>query len=703
MNRVKKLFACAFCACAALFCAFGFAVGFGNTVNAEFAYTAGTGYDAYTIAEGVNVYDYAVEQTGKTEYNGIAITPFIAAGTFWDVNVVRENTIGEYTFNAAGLTVGSIVVLEFVNAVPVQNFETVTIAFGSNGGATFEAYNVNEISGGALGTAKTSITVPHWAGIRADLKLADYANENGTVSAIAFKQTTAPQKGETCELAFSGFILNEPFKYEEAFEYDASEEFIVKQTATEYNGLAVEPFDDFGTFWDDNFFQTTGIGRYTANAGTTDGKVAILEFVHPISVKEFSLLKIRACSNGGGNVAFFNAYEIENGKLGEKKLEWNIGNISLQDYSLDLTNFADENGEVGKIAIQVYDASDASGNPLTVTETVIDGFTLGNLYTVIFNDENGRTLSSERVVKGEKAARPQDPAIAKEEGYEITFGGWYNGKTKWNFDNDVVTEDVTLTAKIIINAIDYTCTFTDCEGNETEVTYTVETASGVLAGLKEKLHENDERYMYTNNLPETLPLENGKEYYEKKEAVIYTVTIGEDEVEAAYGDKITRPQDPATAKEEGYEITFIGWFNGETEWNFEEDTVTENVTLTAKFDRKIIEYTVTFVADGTTVATLKYTVENKEITAPEVPEKEGYKGEWESYELNCSDITVNAIYTEVKPEKPDPEPEPEPEPDPDKPKEDSSGCKSEMSGAGIVGIVCLACAAVIVIKKKRDN
>ena len=56
------------------------------------------------------------------------------------------------------------------------------------------------------------------------------------------------------------------------------------------------------------------------------------------------------------------------------------------------------------------------------------------------------------------------------------------------------------------------------------------------------------------------------------------------------------------------------------------------------------EYTATFKADGVTVAKVPYTV-SEGLTAPEVPEKEGYRGAWESYTAN-GDIIVNAVYTE---------------------------------------------------------
>lgn len=44
------------------------------------------------------------------------------------------------------------------------------------------------------------------------------------------------------------------------------------------------------------------------------------------------------------------------------------------------------------------------------------------------------------------------------------------------------------------------------------------------------------------------------------------------------GEKIVKPADP-----EKTNYVFNGWFSGETEWNFETMTVSENVTLTAKW------------------------------------------------------------------------------------------------------------------------
>ena len=57
------------------------------------------------------------------------------------------------------------------------------------------------------------------------------------------------------------------------------------------------------------------------------------------------------------------------------------------------------------------------------------------------------------------------------------------------------------------------------------------------------------------------------------------------------GEKATRPEDPEKeATSHTTEYTFVGWFTKdgetETEWNFFDDIVTENVTLYAKFTEK---------------------------------------------------------------------------------------------------------------------
>ena len=129
----------------------------------------------------------------------------------------------------------------------------------------------------------------------------------------------------------------------------------------------------------------------------------------------------------------------------------------------------------------------------------------------------------------------------------------------------------------------------------------------------------------------------------------YTVTFdGENESEYIVGSKINRPQDPTKEDENGYSYTFIGWYNGDNVWDFEKDTITENLELVSMYEKSLIEYRVTFRASGRRIAEVTYTVEDREIEEPEVPEKSGYVGRWEEYTLTMGNITVEAVYTKIE-------------------------------------------------------
>ena len=101
----------------------------------------------------------------------------------------------------------------------------------------------------------------------------------------------------------------------------------------------------------------------------------------------------------------------------------------------------------------------------------------------------------------------------------------------------------------------------------------------------------------------------------------YTVTFqSEGGSEVASQIRANTPADrPADPTKEGY--TFIGWYNGESEWNFA-DAVTEALTLTAKW--QLNQYTITFdTAGGSEVAPITQDY-GTTITAPANPAKTGY-------------------------------------------------------------------------------
>lgn len=136
-----------------------------------------------------------------------------------------------------------------------------------------------------------------------------------------------------------------------------------------------------------------------------------------------------------------------------------------------------------------------------------------------------------------------------------------------------------------------------------------------------------------------------------------------DPVEVVYGERVNKPTDPAT-----YGLTFEGWYlepNCVTEWNFESDTVTSDMTLYAKWDP--ILYTVTFdLANSHATQTIEsQTVPYRGlITKPEDPDdifvsyysgyvfrywKDSSGHAWDfKHDIVQGDMTLYAVWEEWK-------------------------------------------------------
>ena len=121
-----------------------------------------------------------------------------------------------------------------------------------------------------------------------------------------------------------------------------------------------------------------------------------------------------------------------------------------------------------------------------------------------------------------------------------------------------------------------------------------------------------------------------------------------------------RPADPT---KEGY--TFIGWYNGESEWNFE-TPVTADLTLTAKW--QINRYTITFdTAGGSEVPSITQDY-GTAITPPAAPTRTGYTFAGWNREIPTAmpagDMTITARWTEnrviviIRPDDSKDEPDP---------------------------------------------
>ena len=247
-----------------------------------------------------------------------------------------------------------------------------------------------------------------------------------------------------------------------------------------------------------------------------------------------------------------------------------------------------------------------------------------NTYTVTFVDYDGTVLSTETYEEGATVTAPADPTRAADESYTYAFSGW---------DKTVatVTEDVTYTATYAKTAIEYTVTFKAEGAVVATKTYTVENRETFEApAVPEKAH-------YTGAWAEFTLTTGNVEVEAVYTAVTYTVVFKADgKVVSALqytveNNVISEPEIPEKA---GYGAKWESYtLNG------------GNKEVNAIYTAGV--YTVTFKADGVTVGTCDYTVENKEITPPQVPAKPHYTGTWEAYTLETGNVTVNAVYTPV--------------------------------------------------------
>ena len=82
-------------------------------------------------------------------------------------------------------------------------------------------------------------------------------------------------------------------------------------------------------------------------------------------------------------------------------------------------------------------------------------------------------------------------------------------------------------------------------------------------------------------------IEESGDENERKEYVVLFDSLGGTTVQSqivVLGEKIIRPIDPTKPDDSKYEYAFAGWYFEGKEWDFERDTVSENITLTAKWD-----------------------------------------------------------------------------------------------------------------------
>ena len=271
------------------------------------------------------------------------------------------------------------------------------------------------------------------------------------------------------------------------------------------------------------------------------------------------------------------------------------------------------------------------------------------IYTVTYDFAGGGESVSEQVEEDGLAPAKEGTRT----GY--TFSGWTAGETAWDFEASVVTGDITLTAVWTANT--YSVTFDAAGGEETEG---VEVTFGSAAQLPVPERSG---YTFTGwqkedgtavsdaagavgewNIAEDVSLTASWS------VVTYDVTYNNVEGATHSNPATYTVEDVAVSLQDaaktGY--TFLGWYS-DAEFAQEvseiDTSACEDVELWARWE--VITYTATFVNSDGTVGTVDFDIEDTALSEPAVPQRTGYTGTWEDYEIKAEDLTINAVYTPI--------------------------------------------------------
>lgn len=257
---------------------------------------------------------------------------------------------------------------------------------------------------------------------------------------------------------------------------------------------------------------------------------------------------------------------------------------------------------------------------------------------VKFDTNGGSEVSSQSVSIGEKLKAVKDPV---KEGY--TFEGWYTDNTytvKWDFNKDLVKKNMTLYAKWS-KIPEYKVTFVTNGGSAVDSITVRE--DGKISAIDDPTKDGYIFKGWYKDSALTKAWDFSKDtvtadttIYAKWEQIQYFDVVFDsnggskvDKITVEKGSKLSNVPNPA---KDGY--TFKGWYKDSTfknKWNFNKDTVTSNITLYAKWEKKSTtkEYTVTFVTNSDTQISSIKVASGSKLNAFDDPVKEGYEfGGW---------------------------------------------------------------------------
>lgn len=250
---------------------------------------------------------------------------------------------------------------------------------------------------------------------------------------------------------------------------------------------------------------------------------------------------------------------------------------------------------------------------------------VGNLenvtyYTITFDTNGGEgTFTSQKIAKGDTITKPADP---RKDGYD--FDGWYTSlDEKWSFSGNVVTRDMTLTARYLPHTYTIHIDFGDGAYNEKN-SYTLSTPYLSDYSLPTPTYYGHRFAGYVDQNKKTVPLNGNYSFTEDLELStnwdpLYVLTLDSDggtsyEPIAKY-DYNPIESLPMPTKDGA---TFQGWYLGETKIEFPyTPTSFESFTLKAKWRYASDTFTYEFFNNDEEVKITGYLAKEANVEIPE--------------------------------------------------------------------------------------
>jgi uncharacterized repeat protein (TIGR02543 family) len=212
-------------------------------------------------------------------------------------------------------------------------------------------------------------------------------------------------------------------------------------------------------------------------------------------------------------------------------------------------------------------------------------------FTVTFDSNGGSAVEAQVVEEGTTASKPADPTKAETDEAAYVFDGWYLGETAYDFSHPV-TENITLVAhwKTVSK---FAVTFDSAGGSPVASQIVLDGEKASKPSDPTKAETNDAVYTFAGwylgedvfnfDTPVTRNITLVAHWSSIAKFAVTFDAAGGSAVATQYvreGEKAVKPNDPVKGAISSESYSFLGWFLGETEYDFS-SAVTAAITLVA--------------------------------------------------------------------------------------------------------------------------